>query len=294
MSKFVRILPVAFLLAGLAFSALVGASQPAEETQDITAGLADEAMTTALETPEPIKNLENQGLEVVRSFPVGQSLMGWVVTFDGKDLIVYTTVDGEYLINGIVMDAQGVDLTEEHQRSWLPRPEWHDLETAYYLTEPSLKSSSDGQLETSTYLYVFFDPNCPFSQLAWLALQPYREAGAEIRWIPVAYLKPDSRNRAAALLDAEQPDELLALNMENFGQPNEALDVAIESRHREQLQANMDLMQGMGINGTPGWVWATDEEEVESLSGMPRLPRLAEITGLPRQEHPETELMRYR
>ncbi|SFC26807.1 thiol:disulfide interchange protein DsbG [Marinospirillum celere] len=294
MSIFARILPATLLVGSLIFSAQAVASQAPEAIQDSTAGLADEAVTPALEKPEPIKHLENQGLEVVRNFPVGRSLVGWVVSFDGKDLVVYTTADGEYLINGVILDAQGVDLTEEHQRSWLPRPEWQDMETAHYLTESSLYQNEDGQTETRFSLYMFFDPNCPFSQLAWVAMQPYREAGAEIRWIPVAYLKPDSRHRAAALLDAEQPAELLALNMENFGQSVAELDVAIENHHREQLQANMDLMQSLGINGTPGWVWLDEEDELKTLSGMPRLPRLAEITGLPRQEHPETELMRYR
>ena len=255
---------------------------------------SDVASTQVVEKPEPIQHLENQGLDVVRSFPVGQSLMGWVVSFEGKDMIVYTTLDGDYLINGILLDAQGVDKTERHQKTFLPRPAWTDLSDAYYLTEPSQAVGEEGQLETSTQIYVFFDPNCPFSQLAWLALQPYREAGAEVRWVPVAYLKPDSRHRAAALLDADQPEQLLARNMTMFGQPDAELDVAIEAHHRKQLQANMSLMQALGINGTPGWVWLDQDEELHTLSGMPRLPRLADMTGLPEQRHSETELMRFR
>ncbi|MDR9466779.1 thiol:disulfide interchange protein DsbG [Marinospirillum sp.] len=296
MCTFARILPAAFLVGSLFFPVALSANLPAEKAPvpGVVPEAADENLSTAMEYPEPIKHLENQGLEIIRSFPVGQSLVGWVVSFEGKDLVVYTTVDGDYLINGIVLDAQGVDLTEEHQKTWLPRPEWDDLEEAHYLTEPSLYENEEGQLETRTTLYMFFDPNCPFSQLAWLALQPYREAGAQIRWVPVAYLKPDSRHRTAALLDAANPEELLALNMNNFGQPSPELDVPLETHHREQMQANMDLMQSLGINGTPGWVWMNEDEELTTHSGMPRLPRLSEITGLPEQEHPETELMRYR
>lgn len=254
---------------------------------------ASTLLTPAMEKPEAIQHLENQGLDVLRRFPVGDSLVGWVVSFGGQDLVVYTTLDGDYLINGVILDAQGVDLTEEHQKTWLPRPQWQDLEAAYTLVEPRLQQAASEQA-ASAEIYLFFDPNCPFSQLAWLALQPYREAGLTLHWIPVAYLKPDSRHRAAALLDAEQPEELLALNMQNQGQPEARLDAAIETHHREQLQANMKLMQALGINGTPGWVWLNAQQELQTLSGMPRLPRLAEITGLPRQEHPETELMRFR
>ena len=291
-----RTFSAALLLGSLLLTVTAGASLPAEEAgaPDVGPGIVNESVAPELEYPEPIKHLENQGLEILRNFPVGQSLVGWVVSFEGKDLVVYTTADGNYLINGVVLDAQGVDLTEEHQKTWLPRPEWDDLEAAYYLTEPSLYENEEGQLETQKTLYMFFDPNCPFSQLAWLALQPYREAGAQIRWVPVAYLKPDSRHRTAALLDASNPEELLALNMNNFGQPNSDLDVAIENHHREQMQTNMDLMQSLGINGTPGWVWVNEDDELQTHSGMPRLPRVSEITGLPKQEHTETELMRFR
>ena len=284
----------------LAASPLAGAVKPlagAKEEEPTPATLAPATLapaTLAVEKPEPIRHLENRGLEVIRSFPVGAALVGWVVRFDDQELVVYTTSDGDYLINGVLLDARGVDLTEEHQKAWLPRPQWQDLEAAYTLVETSLHENEAGEHLTRARVYLFFDPNCPFSQLAWLALQPYRQAGLKIHWIPVAYLKPDSRHRAAALLDAEQPEELLALNMQNQGQPEARLDAAIETRHRQQLQANMNLMRSLGINGTPGWVWQDDSGKLQTLSGMPRLPRLPAITGLPGQEHPETELMRFR
>lgn len=291
-----RFLSAVLLVSSLAASASLWANQAvdAEAIQNPDSANQQLPVSPALEKPEPIQHLENQGLEILRSFPVGQSLVGWVVSFEGKDMVVYTTLDGEYLINGLVLDAQGVDLTEEHQKAWLPRPEWDDLDAAYYLTEPSLYTGEEGGLETQSSLYVFFDPNCPFSQLAWLALQPYREAGAQIHWVPVAYLKTDSRHRVAALLDASNPEQLLAQNMTHLGQPDADLDVAIEPHHREQMQANMDLMQSLGINGTPGWVWLNENDDLMTHSGMPRLAQLSEITGLPKQEHPETELMRFR
>ncbi|MBE0507684.1 MAG: thiol:disulfide interchange protein DsbG [Marinospirillum sp.] len=247
--------------------------------------------TSVMQLPEPIQHLQNQGLNIVREFPVGASLKGWVVNFEGRDLVVYTTLDGEFLLNGVLLDAQGKDLTQEHQNTWLPKPGWDDLQNSHYITETSQQEQGD-----SKTIYMFFDPNCPFCHLAWLALQPYRLQGLEVRWIPVAYIKPDSRNRAAALLSAapEQQAVLLQKNMETFGQPLPELDKAPDARTREQLQANMDLMQSMGINGTPGWVWQDAEGEMQTHTGMLRLPRLPEITGLPAQEHPEPVLMRFR
>lgn len=270
---------------GLLASFSAAANQDSESSQPLASTLVK---------PEPIQHLTNQGLEVVRSFPVGKSLVGWVVRFDDKDMLVYTTADGEYLINGLVLDAQGVDLTAEHQKTWLPQPQWEVLADADYLTEPSLKKNSDNERTTASRIYVFFDPNCSFSQLAWLALQPYREAGVQVNWLPVAYLSSDSRRRAAALLDAEDFEALLAKNMLNQGETLEALDGDLQDHHRKQLQANLQLMQSFGINGTPGWIWQDEEGELQTHSGMPRLPRLSDITGLPQQEHSETELMRFR
>src|SRR5690554_3550979 len=57
--------------------------------------------------PEPVQHLKNKGLDIVRKFPVGASLNGWVVNYEGNDMIVYTTADGEFLINGVLLDAQG-------------------------------------------------------------------------------------------------------------------------------------------------------------------------------------------
>ncbi len=243
--------------------------------------------------PEPIQHLENKGLDIVREFPVGASITGWVVSYKGSDTIVYTTADGEFLINGVLLDAQGNDLTEEHQKSWLPKPSWDDLATSHFITEKSLNNDEGA---TKSTIYMFFDANCPFCHLSWLALQPYRAAGLEVRWIPVAYLKPDSRDKAAALLSAasNQQAKLLEKSMQNFGQSKADISKAASDKNKSQLQANMNLMQAFGINGTPGWVWLNEAGELQTHSGMMRLPKLPSVTGLPAQQHTEPTLMRFR
>lgn len=256
-------------------------------------GLSNHALAQVKPLPEPIQHLKNKGLSIVRQFDVGTTLEGWVVSFEGNDMIVYTTADGEFLINGVLLDVQGNDLTEEHQKSWLPKPGWNDLATSHFLTEKNLLADSASAKST---IYMFFDTNCPFCHLSWLALQPYRAAGLEIRWIPVAYLKPDSRDKAAALLSAHpnQQAELLEKSMQDFGQSKVDLSKAASDKDKTQLQANMSLMQAFGINGTPGWVWLGEAGELQTHSGMLRLPKLPSITGLPAQKHTEPALMRFR
>lgn len=288
-------LPLLTLSLLLSFTSnTLAQSQPAEASK--LEAVADEPLLGTL--PKPIQNLKNKGLDIVREFPVGAALAGWVVSYEGNDMIVYTTADGEFLINGVLLDAQGNDLTVEHQQNWIPRPSWDDLASSHFITESSLATDQDTNDNTVTKstIYMFYDANCPFCHLSWIALQPYRQAGLEVRWIPVAYLKPDSRNKAAALLSApkNQQAALLKKSMENFGEKNTDFGKAPNKQNEEQLQTNMNLMQSLGLNGTPGWAWLNEEGEMQTHSGMLRLPKLPSVTGLPAQKHPEPSLMRFR
>lgn len=272
--------------------------------------LAQETEPATAPLPESIQHLKNKGLDIVREFPVGAALTGWVVSYQGSDRIVYSTADGEFLISGVLLDAQGNDLTEEHQKNWLPKPSWGDLATSYFITEPSLaanlatdpKASAETNAEISveapkSTIYMFYDANCPFCHLAWVALQPYRQAGLEVRWIPVAYLKPDSRDKAAALLSTPKDEQaaLLEKSMQAFGKNDTAeLSKPPSTEDKEQLQTNMNLMQSLGLNGTPGWVWLNEAGEMQAQAGMLRLPKLPSVTGLPAQKHTEPTLMRFR
>ena len=44
---------------------------------------------------------------------------------------------------------------------------------------------------------VFFDPNCPFCAHLWRELQPWQNR-LRVRWIPVAFVRPDSLGMASA------------------------------------------------------------------------------------------------
>jgi len=296
-----RYLPLLFSALTLSLllsfsSTILAQNQLTEPTEAKEAAFSSEAVPNLL--PEPIQHLKNKGLNIVRKFPVGASISGWVVSYEGSDMIVYTTTDGEFLINGILLDAQGNDLTSSHQKNWIPHPSWDDLATSHFITESSLAIDQDApeKIITKSTLYMFYDANCPFCHLAWLALQPYRKAGLEVRWIPVAYLKPDSRDKAAAILSAPSSEQaaLLKASMEAFGTNTTDFSKSPSAENKEQLQTNMNLMQSLGLNGTPGWAWLNEKDEMQTHSGMLRLPKLPSVTGLPAQKHTEPTLMRFR
>ncbi|WP_416885335.1 thiol:disulfide interchange protein DsbG [Marinospirillum sp.] len=244
--------------------------------------------------PEPIRHLALQGLSVHDSFPVGESLIGWIVSTGQQEQLLYTTRDGEFLINGVLLDAQGQDVTQQHQQDYLAQPDWSALESSHKITESSLLINEAGERETLRELYLFFDPLCPFSRLAWLALQPYREQGVQLNWIPIAYLQPDSRLQAAALLAAGEnaADQLHALMREQT--PPLELQAEQLRQQRPALQENMSLMRAFGLSGTPSWVWQDEEGLLQTHTGMLRLPRMSELLNLPQPSVLEPELIRYR
>ncbi|MFK7160195.1 thiol:disulfide interchange protein DsbG [Marinospirillum sp. MEB164] len=244
--------------------------------------------------PEPIRHLALQGLQVQDSFPVGDSLIGWIVRAGQQEQLLYTTQDGEFLINGVVLDAQGQDLTRQHQRDYLAQPDWSALASSHKITEPSLLTNEAGETISQRELYLFFDPLCPFSRLAWLALQPYREQGLTLHWIPIAYLQPDSRLQAAALLaSADQAaDQLHQLMREPSTQLE--LDAAGIQAQAAALQDNMGLMRAFGLSGTPSWIWQDEQGQLNTHTGMLRLPRISELLDLPQPSVLEPELIRYR
>ncbi|MBN8742691.1 MAG: hypothetical protein J0I24_00120 [Thiomonas arsenitoxydans] len=62
---------------------------------------------------------------------------------------------------------------------------------------------------------VFFDPNCPACAHLWPRVAP-QAPRVRIRWIPVAWARPESLGVAAAILDAPDPARSLAHNEAGF------------------------------------------------------------------------------
>jgi thiol:disulfide interchange protein DsbG len=152
----------------------------------------------------------------------------------------------------------------------------------------------EGAKEAQSVLYVFFDPNCFYCHLTWKALQPYEKVGLQVRWVPVAYQKPSSVGRAAAIMEASDRAAALRENEVNYERAH--FDGGIKPMDSPpaplsaQLQVNVQLMQKFGVSATPLLVWKDDHGDVQIKPGVPRLSRLPGITGLPEQRVDDPEL----
>lgn len=165
-----------------------------------------------------------------------------------------------------------------------------DIEKAAHFTE--------GAAKPKTTLYVFIDPNCLYCHLAWKALQPYEKAGLQVKWIPVAFQKPSSAGRAAAIMQARDPAAALRENEIKYR--HKTYDGGIKPLAKirpdidKALDANLALMEKTGAPGTPLLVWKDAGGKIGFRNGMPRLSELPQITGLPLQKIDDPELAEFR
>ncbi len=169
---------------------------------------------------------------------------------------------------------------------------------ALFSTLEKTDAVTEGATSPKRVLYVFFDANCWYCHLTWKALQPYERAGLQVRWVPVAYQKPSSVGRAAALMQAR--DRAAALRENELGYRAQTYDGGIApaadvpAALTAQLAANTHLMQRFGAPGTSALAWKDAAGKVRVKIGMPRLSQLPAIAALPAQKNDDPELAEFR
>ena len=113
-----------------------------------------------------------------------------------------------------------------------------------------------GNPKAPVHLYAFEDPNCIFCNLFYASAKPYVESGkAYVQVVPVAFLKPSSPGKAAAILSAKSPVKAYEFDENGFNRkaeegatqpiPVSAAMQAVLARHGHWL------MQDLQSGGTP-------------------------------------------
>lgn len=246
---------------------------------------ADDNLPKVLDLP-----VKQAGMKVVNKFKAGGGLQGWVLQQGGQNSVVYTTADGKHLIAGALIDEAGQNLTAQYAEKYIPKPEYEklmpQLEKSAYVTVGAKGNAA------KSVIYAFYDPNCTYCHLAYKALKHYEAAGLQVRWVPVAFLSPTSSTKAAAIMEAANPE---AAMHENETAPNGIKPVErVSDAVAKKLEANAKLMTSFGFTGTPGIVYKDKNGKVMTKNGMPRLSDLPIITGLPEQKIDDAELARFR
>lgn len=227
------------------------------------------------EPPALMQTLVKGGMKVETAFEAGSQLTGWILSAGpGQTLAAYSTPDNERVLVGQLMDAKGVNLTNLHMEQFAPKIDlaklWPEVEKSAYVVE----GANDKNAKAT--LYIFKDANCGYCHQVWSNLQPHMK-DVQVRWIPVAFLADDSKNKAAAIFDAKDPAKLIAQLHAEWGKTSTLSKTPVSADVRKKLEANKILMGALGIRGTPAIVYKDNAGVVKLVDGSPAPQVLAEI-----------------
>ena len=179
---------------------------------------------------------------VVNRRPLGAGgLTAWTVEKGGRQVVLYTTADGQAVISGVVWDSlSGKNLSDQvvlgPKRAALPgvgasappprekavvgQPRPGALVGKYagpvpesIATIDSLVGVKEGNGSPADTLYIVFDPRCPYCRKAYTFTREYVKRGFTIKWIPAVVLgnPPQGNALVATILQAKPTQQQDAL-----------------------------------------------------------------------------------
>lgn len=234
--------------------------------------LATSLNATADEWPAPIQELEQQGLRIHGEFDAPDGLTGYAASTRGQTVAAYLTSGGEHALIGTLIDAEGQDVSAERLEQLVNGPRnaelWQDMAGQHW--------TRDGDEEAPRIIYTFSDPNCPYCRQFWEDAQPWVESGeVQVRHLMVGILKADSPEKAAAILNADNPGRALAEHYRSGAMP----DTEGGEQSEEWVSENTQLMRDSQLHATPATFYQDDNGDVHSVMGAPSPDKLRAMMG---------------
>ncbi len=228
------------------------------------------------ELPAPVKQIEKQGIEIIKPFDAPGGLKGWLGRYQGMGVAVYLTPDGKHAISGYMYDENGNNLSEKLFQDEIYVPEgrkmWDRL-----LKTPAIK---EGDARAPRTLVVFADPFCPYCKKFWQMAQPWVDSGkVQMRTLLVGVIKPESRRYAAAILSAKNPAEAWQRYETSNGKTVPPFPSTTEKAVWEEIQRNQKRMDDLGANATPAIYYLNAQRELQQVVGLPDEAQLKAMMG---------------
>ncbi|WP_018234183.1 thiol:disulfide interchange protein DsbG [Thioalkalivibrio thiocyanodenitrificans] len=242
------------------------------------------------ELPPVLSEQAARGVTVHSSFETGTVLTGYTVELQNEQHIVYVTPDGNHMVLGVMLDSQGRNVTEQHRETHLSGEDFEEsfakLESSAWVSEGSGEAGREG-------VYVFMEPNCGFCHLFWRAAKHYIAEGAQMRHVPVAFLREDSLGKSAAILEAEDPESVTIAHQRAFSKGGIAPADTPKVSSIQAINENNNLMREFGSTGTPTIVFRDASGAIQVIKGMPSLDQVAMIFDMDKIEINDPDLTRF-
>ncbi|MBU2856430.1 thioredoxin fold domain-containing protein [Acidithiobacillus ferrooxidans] len=124
-------------------------------------------------------------------------------------------------------------------------------------------------------IYDFQDPNCPYCHVMYTHEAPLIKAGKlTVRYVPVAFLTPQSPAEAADWLQSPHPLATLkhfesivgpALRSGDYRNLPKAIPTA---KTTQDLKHNLEMMGALGFDGTPAILYRLKSGHLGGIPGM--------------------------
>ncbi len=228
------------------------------------------------ELPEAVKQVEKQGIEIIKPFSAPGGVEGWLGKYQDMGVTLYLTPDKKHVISGYMYDAQGNNLSEKiiNDEIYVPagREMWKTLTAAQGIVE--------GSKEAKCQVVVFADPFCPYCNKFWHQAQPFiKDKSISTKTLLVGVIRPDSGQYAAAILSAQHPEKVWYDLESSDGKNKPELKGNTPPAIFKQIQHNQQLMESLGATGTPAIYYLNKDRALQQILGLPNAEQMANLVA---------------
>lgn len=224
--------------------------------------------------PAAIEALSTKGVTNIQELKPSGDLRLFVGISRQNPVSIYVTKEGSAII-GMRIDKNAEPMDMATVTDALVKPlndsTWSQLESAKWIR--------DGKADAPRTVYVITDPNCPWCHKFWEAARPAVESGkVQLRHILVGIIRPDSPAKAAAILEANNPSEMLEKGERSYSKGGVTALKTVSAESKKTLSANLQLMEQLGFSGTPAIIYKKADGVLGRVNGFPK-DRLSEVLG---------------